>query len=91
LVACFGVSEDALHAEAEQRETGGVLVLFADDDEARIRVAFENIREQCAGGLTGGVRVDHVDLGLRRFKGTKIGSERGLELFGDDFEVGFEQ
>jgi len=91
LVARFGVSEDAFHAEAEQREAGGVLVLFADDDEARIRVAFENIGEQSAGGLAGRVRVDHVDLGLRRFERTKIGSESGFELFGDDFEVGFGQ
>jgi hypothetical protein len=91
LVASFGVSEDAFYAKAKQRKAGGVLVLFADDDEASIGVAFENIGEQCASGLAGGVRIDNVDLCLGWFKRTEIGSESGFELLGDDFEVGFGQ
>ena len=68
LVASFGVREDPFYAEAEQREAGRVLVLFAYDDEASIGVAFENIGEQGAGGLAGRVRIDHVDLGFGRFE-----------------------
>ena len=66
-------------------------MLLADDDEACIGVTFENIGEQCAGGLAGRVGVDHVDLGFGRFEGTKIGSKSGFELFGNDFEVRFGQ
>src|ERR1700686_1394387 len=61
LVACFGVGEDALYAEAEKRKTVGVLMGFADDDQAGVGMAFENIGEQCAGGLTSGVCIDDVN------------------------------
>ena len=48
LVAGFDVSEQAFHTEAEKRKTVGILMLFADDDEARFGVAFKNIGEECA-------------------------------------------
>jgi len=64
---------------------------FADDDEARVGVAFENIGQERAGGLASGMRIDDVNLGLGRFEGAKVRSERGLELLGDDFEIGLGQ
>ena len=45
LVAGFGVSENAFYAEAEERKTVGVLMGFAYDDEAGVRMALENIGE----------------------------------------------
>ena len=91
LVAGFSVSENAFYAEAQQRKTVGVVMGFTDDDEASIGVAFENIGEQGTGGLTSGVSVDDVDLGLGRFERAEIGGESGLELLGDDFEIGLGQ
>jgi len=91
LVASFGVGEDALYAETEQRKAGRVLMLVADHDEAGVGVAFENIGEQSAGGLAGGVGVHDIDLGFGRFESTEVGSESGLELLGYDFEFGLRQ
>ena len=54
-------------------------------------MALENIGEQCAGGLAGGVGVDYIDLSLGRFERAKIGGESGLELLGDDLEILFGQ
>jgi len=88
LVASLGVGEDAFYAETKQGEASGVLMLFADDYEASISVALENIGEQGAGGLTGGVRINDVYLGFGRFERTKIWSQSGFELFGNDFEIG---
>jgi len=76
LIAGFAVGQDALHAETEQGETVGILVRFADDDEAGIGMTFKDIRKQRAGGLAGGMGVDDVNLGFGRFEGAKIGSER---------------
>lgn len=91
LVASFGVGEDALYAEAEQRKAGRVLMLITDHDEAGVGVAFKNVGEQSAGGLTGGVGVHDIDLGLGRFEGTEVWSESGLELLGNDLEFGLGQ
>ena len=91
LIACFGVREDAFYAEAEKRKAVGVVMGFADDDEAGVGMAFKNIGEQRAGGLASGVGVDDVDLSLGRFERAKIGSERGFELLGDNFEIGLGQ
>jgi hypothetical protein len=91
LVAGFGVSENAFYAEAEERKAVGVVMGFSDDDEAGVRMAFENIGEQRAGGLAGGVGVDDINLSFGRFEGAQIGSESGLELLGDNFEIGLGQ
>jgi len=91
LVAGFGVSKDAFYAEAEQREAGVVLMLFADNDEAGVSVAFENIGQQSAGSLTGSVRVNHVDLSFRGFERAQVGCESGFKLFANDFEIGLGQ
>ena len=91
LIASFGVGEDAFYAEAEQRKAVGILVGFADDDEPSVRMAFENIGEQRAGGLASGVGINDVDLSFGRFERAKIGSESGFELLADDFEIGLGQ
>ncbi len=61
-------------------------MLFADDDQARIGVAFENVRKKSAGGLTSGVRINDINLGFGRFERAQIRSKRGFELFADDFK-----
>lgn len=91
LIACFGVGEDAFYSEAEERKAVGVLMGFADNDEAGVGMALENIGEQRAGGLASGVGVNDVNLSFGRFEGTKIGSESGFKLFGDNFEIGLGQ
>jgi len=62
-----------------------------DNDEPRVGLALKNIRKKCPCGLASGVRVDDIDLGFRRFEGTKIGSENGLQLLADDFEIRLEK
>jgi len=86
LIASFDIGEKALHAEAQERITVGVIVLLPDDDEASFGMAFQNIGQKRAGGGLGGMRVNDVNLRLRRLKVAKIGRERGFELFGDNFE-----
>ena len=87
LVAGFGVGENAFYAEAEQGEAVGILMGFADYDEASVGMALENIGEQSAGSLTSGVGVNYIDLSFRRFERAKIGGESGFELLGDDLEI----
>ena len=88
LIAGFGVGENAFYAEAEEREAVGVLMGFADHNEAGIGMAFENVGKQRAGGLAGGVGVNDIDLGFGRFERAKVGSKCGFELLADDFEIG---
>jgi len=88
LVARFGIGKDALHSEAEQRKTVGVLMLFADDDQTGIRMAFQNIREQSASGLPSGMGVDDVNLCFGWFEGAKVRGQRGFQLLGNYFEIG---
>jgi hypothetical protein len=57
LLAGFFVREDSLNAQTQERKTVGVLMLIADNDEARVGEAFNKIGEKCPGGLTGGMRV----------------------------------
>ncbi len=85
----FDVGEKTLHAEAKEREAVGIVMLFADNDEAGFRIAFENIGEERAGGRLCSVRVDDVNLGARRLEVAQIGRKRRFELFGDDFEFYF--
>jgi len=87
LIAGFGIGENAFYAETEQGEAVGILMGFADDDESRIGIAFENIGEQSAGSLASGVGVNDVDLSFGRFERAEIGSESGFELLADDFEI----
>ena len=49
LFAGFDVGQQAFHAETKQRVAVGVIVLFADDDEAGFRKALQNVGEQRAG------------------------------------------
>jgi len=89
LLAGFFVSENSLNAQAQKRKTIGVLMLIADDNEARVGEALDEIGKKRAGGLAGGVRVHDINLGLGRFEIAKVGSERGFELLGDDLELRF--
>ena len=91
LIAGFGVGEDAFYAETKQGEAVRILMSFADNDEPRVGIALKNIRKQRARGLASGVRIDDIDLGFRRFERAKIGSESGLQLLADDFEIGLGQ
>ncbi len=43
LLAGFLISENSLNSQAQQGKSVGVLVLFADDDEARVSEALEEI------------------------------------------------
>jgi hypothetical protein len=63
-------------------------MLIANDNEASIGETLDEIREKRAGGLASGVRVNDINLGFGRFEIAKVGSERRLELFRDDFELG---
>jgi hypothetical protein len=89
LVARFDVSEKAFHAEAEKRKTICFVVLFADYDKAGFGVALENIGQERAGSRLGSVRINDIYLRLRRLEVTQIGSKRGFELLGDNFEGSF--
>jgi hypothetical protein len=86
LIASFDVSEKALHAQAQERKTVGFVVLFADDNEAGFGMAFENIGEERAGGGLRGMRINDVNLCLRRLEITQIWRKRGLQLLGNDLE-----
>jgi len=72
LFACFFVSENSLNTQAQQRKVVGILMLIADNDEARIRVAFEKIRQKGSSGLAGGMCVNDVNLRFRRFEIAKV-------------------
>ena len=86
LLAGFDVGEQALHAKAQELEAVRVVVLLANDDQASFGMAFKNIGQKRAGGGLGGMRVNDVNLRLRRLKVAKIGRECRFELFGDNFE-----
>jgi hypothetical protein len=88
LVAGFDISEKTLNTEAKKRVAVGFVVLVADDDEARVGIAFENIGEECAGSGFGGVGVHDVDLRAGRLEVAEIGRESGFELLGDNLEIG---
>jgi hypothetical protein len=88
LVAGFDIGEKTLNAEAKERVAVGFVVLVADDDEARVGIAFENIGEECAGSGFGGVGVHDVDLRAGRLEVAEIGRQSGFELLGDHLEIG---
>ena len=71
--------------------TVGVGVLLADDDEPGLGMAFEEVRQQGAGGGTRGMPVNNVDLRGRRFEIAHVGRERRFELLDDDFELSLRQ
>ena len=91
LIARFNVGEEAFYALAEERIAVGIVVLFADDDEARFGKAFEKIGQKRPRSRAGGVSVDDVDLSAGRFEIAQVGRKGGFELLGDDLELGFRQ
>ena len=66
-------------------------MLFADDDEARFRMAFEKVGQKgaCSGARC--VAVDYVNLRDRRLEIAHIGREGGFELLDDDLELSLRQ
>ena len=50
-------------------------------------MTLKDIGKQRAGRLTGGVRVNHINLCTRRLQITQVGSECRFELLGDDFKL----
>jgi hypothetical protein len=91
LFAGFRVSQETFDAEAEKLIAVGVGVLFADDDQARFGMAFENVGQESASGGTGSVAIDNINLRDRRFEIAHVGGKRGFELFGGDFELRLRQ
>src|SRR6266850_2379549 len=91
LLPGFDVSEQALHTETEKRKAVGIIVLLADDDQASLGMAFENIGQEGAGGGLGGVGIDDVDLGARGLEVTEIGRQRGFQLLNDNLVLSFGQ
>ena len=87
LLARFGVGQESFDAEAEERKAVGLVVCLADDNQAGFRESFEKIGQQRASGGFGGVRVDDVNLSLRRLESAQVGRERGFQLLDDDFEL----
>ena len=61
-------------------------MLLTHNDEPSLRVAFQDIRQKRAGGGFRGMRVDDVNLSLRRLEIAQIRRKRGFQLFGDNFE-----
>jgi hypothetical protein len=87
LIPGFDVSEQAFYTEAEKRIAVGFVVLVANDNEARVGITFEKIGEQRAGGLARGVRVNDVNLGFGQLNVAHVGSEGGLQKFGDNLKL----
>src|SRR5208337_1204653 len=87
LIARFGVGEDALYAQTEQRIGVGFVDRITNNNQAGIGEALEDIGEERAGSLTCGVRIYDVDLRLRRFKVAQVGSKSGFKLLGNDLEL----
>ena len=91
LIARFRVGQETLNAEAQELIAVGVGMLFADDDEARFRMAFEKVGQKSAGSGARGVPVNHVNLRDWRLKIAHVWRERGFELLDDDFEWSLRQ
>ena len=87
LVASLGVGEDTFYAETQQRVGIGFVDGVAHNDEACVRVAFQNIGEESTGGLASGMRVNNKDLGAGRLQIAQVGGQGGFELLGNDLEL----
>jgi hypothetical protein len=88
LVPGFNVSEKAFHSETQEGKAIGIVVLLADDDEASLGMAFENIGQEGAGGRLCGMSVNDVNLGARRLKGAQVRRKGGFQLLENNFELG---
>ncbi len=62
-------------------------MLLTDDDEAGLRIAFENIGQERAGRGLCGMSVNDVNLGARRLKSTEVGRKGGFQLLDDYLEL----
>ena len=66
-------------------------MLVADDNEAGVGVTLENVGEQGAGGLSRGVSVHNIDLGLGRLESSEVGRQSGFELLRNHLEIALRQ
>src|SRR5580698_7876032 len=87
LLASFHVGQQTLHTKTQQRIAVGVAELFADNDQASLRITLQNVGQQRAGRGTGGMRIDDINLRLRRFQIAKIGSKCGFKVLRGDLEL----
>jgi hypothetical protein len=87
LIASFGVGEDTFYAETQQGVSIGFVDGVAHDDEAGVRVAFQDVGEQSTGGLARGMRVNDKDLSAGRLKIAQVGGQGGFELLGNNLEL----
>src|SRR5260370_40834383 len=88
LVPGFDVGEKALHPETQEGKTVGIVVLLADNDEASLRMALENIGQERSGGGLCSMSVNDVNLGARRLKSTEVGRKGGLQVLENNLELG---
>src|SRR5260370_39559664 len=88
LIAGHDVGEKSFHAKTQERKTVGIVVLVGDDDEAGIRIAFENIGQERAGCRFCRMSVNHVNLSARRLESAEVGRESGFQQLDNDLEIG---
>src|SRR3984893_8950179 len=88
LVPGLDVGEKAFHSETQEGKTVGIVVLLADNDEAGLRMAFENIGQERSGGGLCSMSINDVNLGARRLKRTEVGGKGGLQLLENNLELG---
>src|SRR6266852_2661753 len=89
LFAGFYIGEKAFNAETQERKAIGLIVLFADDTEARFGKAFEKIGQESAGGGLRGMRVNDVNLSFGRLQGTEVGRKSGFQLLDNHLKLRF--
>ena len=68
------VGQKALHSQAKKRVTVGFIMLFSDDNQSCLGSSFHQVGEKRAGSWLGGMSVDYVNLGWRRFELRKSGA-----------------
>ena len=76
LLASFFVGKNPFHTETQERKAVGILMLIADDDEARVGETLDEIGQKRTGRLARSVRVHDINLSFGRFEVAEVGSER---------------
>ena len=87
LVTRFRVCEESFHTKPEKRVAIGIIVFFADHDEAGFGIAFENIGEQSAGSGARSMSVNDVDLCGGRLHVAEVRRKHGSQLLRDHFKL----
>ena len=76
VLAHFGIGQQTLRAEPQERITLGHIKFFSDNQNSRRRVILQDIREQGSGGGARYVRIDDEDSGFGHGHAPQIRSER---------------